>query len=130
MGPVKDLANWKQGILNNWPQIRVELIDSGGLSSIQVGDKFTVRAQIFLGSLNPNDILVELYIGQVDSKGEIIEASAYPMQPLEAVGDKSYIFESVNCSSSRSGIHGYTVRVLPNHPDLVTRFLPGLITWA
>ena len=29
-----------------------------------------------------------------------------------------------------SGLHGYTVRVLPHHPNLVTPFLPGLIAWA
>jgi hypothetical protein len=29
-----------------------------------------------------------------------------------------------------SGQHGFTVRVLPHHPDLTTSFQPGLIVWA
>lgn len=29
-----------------------------------------------------------------------------------------------------SGLHGYTVRVVPKHADLTTPFLPGLIVWA
>jgi hypothetical protein len=30
----------------------------------------------------------------------------------------------------RTGRQGYTVRVLPFHPDLAQTFAPGLITWA
>jgi hypothetical protein len=29
-----------------------------------------------------------------------------------------------------SGRRGYTIRVLPRHDDLVTPYIPGLITWA
>jgi len=29
-----------------------------------------------------------------------------------------------------SGLHGYTVRVVPKHADLTSPFLPGLIVWA
>jgi hypothetical protein len=32
--------------------------------------------------------------------------------------------------NSWSGLHSYTVRVLPYHPNLVTMFLPGYIKWA
>jgi hypothetical protein len=27
-------------------------------------------------------------------------------------------------------LHGFTVRALPRHPDLIALFLPGLIVWA
>jgi len=36
----------------------------------------------------------------------------------------------VETSVSRSGLHGFTVRVRPNHPDMSVAFLPGLICWA
>jgi len=29
-----------------------------------------------------------------------------------------------------SGQIGYTVRLMPRHPDLVPAVIPGLITWA
>jgi hypothetical protein len=41
----------------------------------------------------------------------------------------NYLFE-VSASCRRSGLHGYTARVRPSHPDLAMGFLPGLITWA
>lgn len=40
------------------------------------------------------------------------------------------VFEADPVMCARSGQHGFTVRVTPHHPDLVSRFLPGLITWA
>jgi hypothetical protein len=36
----------------------------------------------------------------------------------------------VDTSVARSGLHGFTVRVRPYHPDMPTTFIPGLITWA
>jgi hypothetical protein len=33
-------------------------------------------------------------------------------------------------AAGRSGLRGYAIRLLPNHPDAVTPFMPGLILWA
>jgi starch phosphorylase len=45
-------------------------------------------------------------------------------------GDGSYLFEADSPLWRGSGLNGYTVRVLPAHPDLSTPFQPGLIAWA
>jgi len=31
---------------------------------------------------------------------------------------------------TESGLHGFTIRVRPSHPDLSAAFVPGLIVWA
>lgn len=36
----------------------------------------------------------------------------------------------VTTSIIRSGLHGFTVRVRPNHPDLSVPFIPHLVCWA
>ena len=41
-----------------------------------------------------------------------------------------YIFAASEVPCRDSGLHGYTVRVLPFHPDAAQTFLPGLIRWA
>ena len=43
--------------------------------------------------------------------------------------DGAYLFEA-SAQCAMSGLHGYTARILPQHPDLVTPFLPGFIKWA
>ena len=52
--------------------------------------------------------------------------------PMRLVGtdDGCALFEAVAAPGDGSGLHGYTVRVLPRHPDLASPFQSGLISWA
>jgi starch phosphorylase len=88
-----------------------------------------VRMRVELGDLKPEDVVVELYWGPLDAKGEISSASTTPMKPAGEEQGK-YLFEAAAVPCLRSGLHGYTVRVIPHHPDLASPFLPGLIAWA
>ena len=73
---------------------------------------------------------VELYVGLVSADNEIVGARAIPMRPVGDGGDGRYRFEVSSITRLRSGLHGFTVRALPRHPDLIALFLPGLIVWA
>jgi starch phosphorylase len=42
----------------------------------------------------------------------------------------AYVFEAGGVPCCRSGLQGYTIRVLPHHALLSTPFVPGLINWA
>jgi len=75
-------------------------------------------------------VKVEIYLGRVDASGEILEAEATRMRPIGPDGEGYYLFEAAAVPCHKSGLHGFTVRVLPHHPDLLTPFLPGLIAWA
>jgi len=88
-----------------------------------------VRAQVHLGRLTPSDVLVELYVGRVDGDGNLVEGEAITMQPEPQMTGGLYNY-AVDTSIHRSGLHGFTVRVRPNHPDLPVAFVPGLICWA
>ncbi len=126
----RSLAEWRSRVRANWPQVRIEAVKAEMAGELQVGSDFRVRARVRLGDLTPDDVVVELYLGRVGSGGELVEPQVVEMQPVEQVGEGLYAYETGAVSCRRSGHHGYTVRVLPYHPDLPTRFLPGLITWA
>jgi starch phosphorylase len=126
----KELAEWKNKLKANWSQIRVVSIDNGKIDSVEIGKKFIVRADVFLGALTPSDVSVELYLGKIDSNGEITNAYSDPMESIGSGNNGVFTFQDHKTASQRSGLHGYTIRVLPKHPGLVTQFLPGLITWA
>jgi glycogen phosphorylase len=126
----KAFAAWKQQITVNWKQIYVDKIETTGSDFIRVGSEFEVRARVHLGALSPDDVSVELYIGQVDANDTLVNANAIPMQAVENSGDGFYVFTDPHCTSSYSGLHGFTVRVIPRHSDLIIPILPGLITWA
>jgi starch phosphorylase len=126
----KALAGWVSRMRANWAQVRVERIAALAATELAVGSQIQVRAWIRLGAIPRDEVAVELYLGRLDSGGEITGSVAIPMQPAGQSPEGLCIFEAAAVPCSRSGLHGYTVRVLPFHPDEAKAFLPGLITWA
>jgi glycogen phosphorylase len=88
------------------------------------------RARVQLGTLSPDDVVVELYSGRLDSQGNITAAESSPMRVVRAAGNGAHLYESSASAWHASGLHGYTIRVLPHHRYLNSPFVPGLITWA
>jgi starch phosphorylase len=127
---VRALAAWTERIRNGWGQVRIDLVESPPVPGLAVGDTIRPRAWVHLGSIGDDEVSVELWIGRVDSAGEIIDGVAVPMEPSEKTGDGRVIFEAAPVPCSQSGLHGFTVRILPYHLDQTRALIPGLITWA
>ncbi len=126
----KSLAAWMTHVKKNWSTVSIQMIDSGPEKDVEVGEHFAVSACIELGELTPEDVSVEMYIGRVNANDEISEGSGFPMQPAGREPQGCYRYNALNITCNTSGKHGYTIRVLPRHPDLIKPFLPGLIVWA
>ncbi len=123
------LAAWMVRIEKGWSQVRVEVPALPSGQEMQVGSRVHARARVALGELSPEDVLVELYVGRVNADGDIAGADTAPLQL--AGGDRAgYLYETNAAVCWKSGLHGYTVRAVPYHPDLATGFLPGLIAWG
>jgi starch phosphorylase len=112
-----------------WPQIRIEVLDSRLPAEIPVGDTIRFQARVQIGPLTPEDLRVELYAGRLNADSEIVEPVVTEMTPGNREKD-AYLYEATAIPCCGSGRHGYTARVLPNHPDLRNKFVPGLIIWA
>ncbi len=125
----KALANWMKKVRQAWPQIRLELVDHTLPDEIPTGDKVRIEARVQAGSLTPDDLSVELYLGKLNADGEIVEAVATQMEPVRKSGGW-HIYQAEVTPGAGSGLHGYTARILCRHPDLQTPLVPGLITWA
>jgi starch phosphorylase len=134
MEPVKDLVAWKQQLRQHWPQVRVLSVVSDIPTETQVGAANNVTAEIHLGPLTPRDVTVELYYGTVDTNGEIQDPHAAEMAPQNsdkgaAATEGVYTFvRQLTCASS--GMHGFTVRVIPKHVGMVSPFEMSLIAWG
>jgi starch phosphorylase len=125
----RELAAAMERIRQQWQGVSVEKVDDGPANAIPVASDTKVRALVHLGHLEPKDVTVELYLGLVNMEGELTEGVAVEMHPTgERTGDSYYY--SVTTAIRRSGLHGYTVRVRANHPDMSAKFVPGLICWA
>lgn len=131
MAGARTLAKWRTYVQQNWSQVGVETVELEPFTTLQVDGQFWVKARVRLGSLTPDDVKVELYLGQVNANDEMVAATAIPMQYIQPDGKTGlHLFKANLVSCHMSGLHGYTVRVIPHHPNLTTRFLPGLIVWA
>ncbi len=125
----KSLASSLNRIRTSWPQVRIEVLDPGLPSEIQVGAKVRFKARVETGALAPEDIQVELLSGQMNADDEIEGARIVEMKPVRH--DKNgYIYETDEISCCGSGRHGITARILPHHPDLRNKFEPRLVAWA
>ncbi len=126
----KKLSSWKENVQKYWQKIKIESVTTGPLNDLKVNVQLTVQTVIYLGNLTPDDVTVEIYSGKVDALGTIITPETATMNLVRSLGDGKYLFEGRCASCQKSGNYGLTIRVLPFHPYLATRFLPGLISWS
>ena len=125
----KALAAWIARVRQEWPHIRIKAVEQTPNASLEVGAEVLVRTRVQLGSLSPEDVAVEFYLGRLNPAGDFINAISVPMKPVGKDSLGNSFFEAAT-PCARSGLHGFTFRVRPYHPDLSVPFLPGLISWA
>jgi starch phosphorylase len=126
----KELAEWKRDIKAAWGQIKVLSAGDDGDGEAVVGDQFGVKAEVDLASLKPTDVRVELYLGRIDPDDTISEAHLVEMACSNADDAEGPYQYAGRLPCRASGPFGYTLRILPSHPDLASPFDPVPIVWA
>jgi len=121
------LAAWKERVAAEWGEVRVEVVD-GDEGVTDLGGERTVQASLELGSLLPDDVAVELLHGSVGPNDELVPTGAVAMYRNGTEGAATRYAGSFSCD--RAGRYGFTVRVVPAHPDLVSPAELGRVTWA
>ena len=125
----KSLASWLGKVEKAWSGIRLDPVKNP-VSEIKLGQEIAVSARVALNGLAPEDVVVEVLMGKVDARGDLKNPSVIPMISRGQDNSGTCLFEVVVKPSDRTGLHGYSIRVLPKSQDLIHSFLPGLIVWA
>lgn len=112
----------------SWNEVSVEEVMSSDDMEMPVGREVEVVARVKLGSLSPEDVIVEAYYGRLDHQGEFAGRETVPMEVSDSDGDSHTFRGLIPCL--KTGRFGYTVRVMPSHKRLENRFAMGLVTWA
>ena len=123
----KELTAWQQKILKSWENIKILNLESVHKDFIYKGSKIDLKAQVFLGDFQSDNIIVECLHGSLDNNHQIINATRTRMTFTATVEDTAIFTSTISCS--QGGHYGYTVRVLPGHPNLAVNLLPNLIKW-
>ena len=74
-GPARELAAWKQRVMENWPQVRIEHVESEAAGTLgqRLGSALMVRVSVALGELTRDDVAVEVVYGRPDEDDEIVQ---------------------------------------------------------
>jgi starch phosphorylase len=123
------LARWRTGVLAAWPGVRVLHVDSqlDGEHS-ELGGRLTLRAEVALNGLTPDDVDVEAVYGKVDLENSLTDISTRSLKAVEEI-DGTARFEG-DVPLERTGPFGYTVRVLPRNDLLASSAELGVVALA
>ena len=122
------LAAWKSRVLSGWDDVRVDSVESEAAAA-ELGGVQTVEAGVSLGSLQREDVAVQLMHGPVGPNDEITAVSMLAMEPVgeDGPGHLRYVGRF---PCEQAGRYGYAVRVVPSHADLAHPAELGCVTWA
>jgi starch phosphorylase len=111
------LSAWKQRITKAWPGVRIEHVESHD-GEQHPGARLAVRVGVALGELSPDDVTVEVLSGRTGDDDEIADPVRAPLRLESPPGSDSVAWYSGETVLGQPGPFGYTVRVLPSHPQL------------
>ncbi|MEE8104732.1 MAG: alpha-glucan family phosphorylase [Planctomycetota bacterium] len=114
-----------------WPNVQIAEVSVTDLDAagIPLGEHFEVRARVQLGTLEPDEVAVELYVGPAGPTGELREPSVVPLLLNERDGDGIALYAGGYRPKS-AGPHRYGIRVRPaaETPQEVAAL--GFVRWA
>jgi starch phosphorylase len=122
------LAAWKVRVREAWHGVHVDRVDAD-VAVADLGGSRTVEAVVALGDLGADDVDVQLVHGPVGQGGELTERAIVSMAAVGAADDAHARYAG-ELSTERAGRYGFTVRVVPRHPDLASPVELGLAAWA
>jgi starch phosphorylase len=123
----KQLVRWKQKIESGWD--RVEILTASVKNGVtEVGSAVKIEVRVQLGELSSDDVRVEVYSGPLDRNRHVQNGVKEEMKCIGPTDDGSHDYEAyVGCDES--GQFGYSVRIMPDHPDMVDHFGLEKMRW-
>jgi starch phosphorylase len=123
----RELAAWRRRMREAWREVSILGVtcDEG---DHPIGHDMSVRTEVRLGSLAPEDVVVEVVHGDVGSGGGLEHTESVPLEPVERRDGLIVYQGSVPCV--RTGRRGLSVRVRPvPRLNLRNPFDANLLTW-
>ncbi len=127
-GLARELSAWKQRVHDAWSRVGISLVD-GDAAPADLGAERNVEVVVDLGSLSPEDVVVELVHGPLGADGAMASSTVVmePVGPGDQPGRHRY---AGRFTCERAGHYGYTARLVPAHPGLIHPAETGLVAWA
>jgi phosphorylase/glycogen(starch) synthase len=127
----RELADWKRKLPIRFSSLRLLEVGIEGVrgDTILVEQPLEVSVRIDPGKLEPEEILVELVIGEREGNGFAETPECVALQANERDGEGKLTFVT-SYTVKKNGAYAYGIRVLPHHPHLATKQETGLVYWG
>ncbi|MDK9698624.1 MAG: alpha-glucan family phosphorylase [bacterium] len=129
MAELRSLSQWKQRVRRQWDGVSILKISADPTIELIVDDPISISARVNLNGLTPEDVAIEVFFGAVNTDGKLHQGEAMSMGLESKLPDNTYLYRSV-LTCTQSGRHGFSVRVVPSHPELAHRHDCNLVRWA
>ncbi len=125
----RKLVQQKKRLVDNFDKVHIDApVVEGDLNNIHVGDIFEVTTKAYLNGLRPDEVDVQVYYGQVDSRNKVHNGSTDNMEMAEDLGGGGYLYKyKLKCDTT--GRFGLTCRITP-HGIAWKNSKPGFICWS
>ena len=130
----RELAGWKARVREVWPGVKITAVGDDGAviegrsgQEVAMGEQVPVSARVDLAGLDPADVIVEALHGSLRSDGSLRTGRRVLME-LVGHEDGCHLYRGA-VPARTSGLHGYAVRVLPCHDDVLVPHEMPLIAW-
>ncbi|HOI35388.1 Alpha-glucan phosphorylase [Mesotoga infera] len=126
----RNVSGWKEKFSASWNAIRIKpnIQVESTTRSIKVGQEISLSANVYLGTMDPNEVLVEIFVARMDDNGEMINFKLYPMSLIKEDVHGEYIYGG-KFTIPEEGKLAYTIRVVPNPDHLPERYFIPLARW-
>jgi starch phosphorylase len=115
----------------DWPQVQISDVQVANKDrqNISVGESLEISARVHLGAVDPKHVRVEAYHGEADNSDIRNPTATVLNQSSQADGNGNYSYQG-SVPASESGTYGFSVRVVPTHPNLMQAHELRLIAWS
>ena len=116
----KQIADWQNDLQQNWNKLQF-----GDVKVKTDGDKHIFEAEVFLNTIKPDKLLVELYADGKNGGTPVRQEMKLIKQEKEP--DKPYLYQAIVTTNRPSG--DYTPRIIPNFPGVSAPLETTQILW-
>ncbi len=120
-------VEWRERVRAAWDKVKVVRVHDTADKRNVVGFELSIRAEVELGAIDPGEVAVQAIVGEVGANRELRTTRVVELSHVRHSGTCHEFEARVRCESVGHG--GYTVRVIPRHPDVGVPKNLTLATW-
>lgn len=129
----RDLANWRKEVAARFGSIKMEeIIMSGADGDTMIcGEPVSVRLDLHLGQMKPEEIRVEMVIGQAYESGNFRnKPEVLRLEGKSSKRGSDMMRFTASYIPKASGRYRYGIRVMPVHVGLISPLDTDLMVWG